>query len=337
MKAIRALSSYITDEGELDYRRIYRSERLYQGMNGRYVERFYVSPLQSYIFKPVTHSGQEDREVWVYEQVLSRIPKVYPALIDKSEDGASGWAVFEDLGPLRHEHGPKTLLRMSKLIARWHSLDPSGWDPDAFRAPKPPVQQMARELLERRTEVSRLIHEAALPGELLDLALQQLEGSDWAGVKVLNHGDLHAGNYASIQGDLFVLDWEHVHLNSPLWDLYHLLDMSHPVFPRFTPRNEELRERILRIYVHQRRFYGQELEESGLLADYCAYACLFTLWMLLLIESDLGMGSVYWSRPQLLRQQAEAMDSLKGCGLQFLRSTGADYGENKRAEEDLDE
>ncbi|GGA30831.1 phosphotransferase family protein [Paenibacillus physcomitrellae] len=324
--AIGTLSSYITDKGELDPRRIYRSERLYQGMNGRYVERFYVNPQQSYIFKPVTHQGQEDREVWIYERVLYKIPKVYPALVDKSEQGTNGWAVFEDLGPLNHEHGPKTLLRMAKLVARWHSLDPSEWDPAAFRAPKPPVQQMAVDLLELKPEARRLIREAELPVWMLDSAKRHVEDSEWAAMKVLNHGDLHAGNYASIHGELYVLDWEHVHLNSPLWDLYHLLDMSHPVFPGVIPMNEELRERILRMYVHQRRFYGQELDESRLLADYCAYAFIFSLWMLLLIESDLRQGSVYWSRAQLLRQRAEAMDHLSSCGRQYLERTGTDSG-----------
>ena len=60
---------------------------------------------------------------------------------------------------------------------------------------------------------------------------------------VLSHGDLHLGNYAAVNGQVKVLDWEHAHLNSRYWDLYHVIDLSHPIFPKEMTTN--IRERLL--------------------------------------------------------------------------------------------
>ncbi|WP_138495072.1 phosphotransferase family protein [Paenibacillus pinistramenti] len=322
---MKSLADYIAPDGSLDQGKIHLSVPLYQGMNGRFVERFYDDSGQSYIYKPVTQEGQEGREVWVYNHVLPKVAKVYPALLayaGPSESGGAGWAVFEDLGQLSHDHRPGTLLRMARLAAGWHCLPAAEWEHAALASPKPPITQMAAELLGREEEAGRLLQEAGLPPGLIQRGMDFVNRSALVRAKVLNHGDLHAGNYARARGRLYVLDWEHAHLNSPLWDLYHLIDMSHPVYPRAFPITAELRERVLRGYALKLREYGRELDEQQLADDYDGYACLFSLWMLLLIGRDLQQGSVCWSAPQLLRQRTETMASLKECGLRFWQSGG---------------
>ncbi|WP_110930025.1 hypothetical protein [Paenibacillus bouchesdurhonensis] len=120
---------YVSKSGELDDRYIWRKEQLYRGMNGKFVERFYIPSGQSYIFKPVTHEGSRDREAWVYEHILSAFPPIYPQLLGCSTpgQGEAGWSIFEDLGALSHRFDVKHALFIAKQVAWWHSLPKDHW------------------------------------------------------------------------------------------------------------------------------------------------------------------------------------------------------------------
>ncbi|WP_164779559.1 phosphotransferase family protein [Paenibacillus kobensis] len=128
----------------------------------------------------------------------------------------------------------------------------------------------------------------------------------------LSHGDLHAGNFGTADdGTLKVLDWEHVHRNSPYWDLYHALDMSHPMFPRTI--EDEARERLLAAYWEQAKAGSVPADREAFMREYSLFSAVFSLWMLRLIASDLEGDGGPWPRERLLRQQEETRAAFLRC------------------------
>lgn len=308
------LSSYVLLDGTLDGGKLWRREPLYQGMNGKVVERFYPSPERSYIFKPLTNAESMDREAWIYRHVLNLFPPVYPRLLVSSEKGAgeAGWSVFEDLGPLRHEYSMELAMEVVKQMAWWHAFPESHWNDLNGQGNKPPIEQISMSLKTRRDEVDALLEEAGSTMRLDGLLRGLAEGEAFLGIRVLSHGDLHLGNYAKgADGKLYIIDWEHVHMNSPFWDLYHLIDMSHPLFPKTLPLSE--RERLLGYYLKQSAFHGRNWDRNDFIIAYCCFAAVFSLWMLLLISGDLKRGDSVWPEARLRAQRSETMDSLIGC------------------------
>ena len=311
-----SLARLVTMDGYLNDSLIFRREPLYQGMNGRFVERLYLSPSESYIFKPVTHFGQEKREVWVYQHILPHLPKVYPDMLAFSIEEATSWIMYEDLGHLTHQHDVDAMLHMMKLIASWHSVPVHIWAEANLVAPKPKLQEMADSLLMNKRVYVELLENLHVPVELLEYSVRELSDILVRWWDVMSHGDLHAGNYAFGNGNCYVLDWEHAHLNIPMWDLYHVIDMSHPVFPRTSELTNEQRHFLLMEYMRSR---GVSLaptpsDTSSFIEDYYHVAWIFSLWMSGLIQSDLERGSTLWSRDQLQRQWQECCSTLVSVG-----------------------
>lgn len=309
------ITDYITPGGQLDSHKILRREVLYQGMNGNLVERFYVDAARSYIFKPLTHEGQNGRENWVYEHILPWLPPVYPRMLAKSQSGNKGesWAVFEDLGSLTHVFDVDTALNVVKEMACWHAIPRETW-PEGLpvTGQKPRMETLAAEILERAEEVRLLLGELGLPETILLEAAERFtrveSGTAYFKFQVLSHGDLHTGNYATVFEKLYILDWEHAHLNTIYWDLYHLLDMSHPLFPK--QMTVSVREKVLDYYMAQSASHGKLWDRTLLLDEYCQFAALFSIWMLLLIRSDLKREKAVWTVPQLQAQWDETVDTL---------------------------
>lgn len=339
----------ISPSGELDDRYIWRREKLYQGMNGKYVERFYISPERSYVFKPVTHQGNEDRESWVYEHILSAFPPIYPRLLERSTPGQGdgGWTVFEDIGALGHSYKLEHALLVAEQMAWWHSFPLTHWERVPEEGQKPDIQQIIADLYEREAAAAAALEESGLPrtiaADILNAATRAAESTGNTGEdhlrtgkeaypagprlfaqyeKVMSHGDLHLGNYAvKLNGEkdgeqsrrLYILDWEHAHANLPFWDLYYLIDMSHPHFPKQVTSLQ--RERILQHYLQQSAHYGKVWSAEDFIADYSLFAAIFSLWMLMLIASDLKPkdGNGLWPRELLLAQRAEAVAGLTAC------------------------
>ncbi|WP_170220208.1 phosphotransferase [Paenibacillus anaericanus] len=308
---------YVLPDGTLDDRNIWRRETLNQGMNGKLVERFYVSPERSYVFKPLTNDATEDRELWVYQHILHLFPKIYPQLLASSGPGRGeqSWTIYEDIGPLRHEYSLQHALRVAKEMACWHSRPTTHWDGIPAIGPKPPIEQIASELLVRADEIIVVMKQMGISNRFLEDIRLVAEGQVFTGEKVLCHGDLHLGNYAETEsGEIYILDWEHAHPNLPLWDLYHLIDMSHPLFPKQMTSAD--REAILNCYIDQtaalRGTQGNQNKDS-FKQDYYLFAALFSLWMLLLIQGDLRQEITLWPKDKLLTQWEETSSNLMEC------------------------
>ncbi|OIK09676.1 hypothetical protein BIV60_23285 [Bacillus sp. MUM 116] len=289
------LKKLVLQNGRLNSEKIYKSESLYQGMNGKFVERFYLSEAESYIFKPLTNNGQLGKEVWVYKQVLPELPDIYPKLLGYSvaEELDENWMIFEDLGSLHHDFQEDKILEVVRLMAGWHSLPVDGFVGLPLTGLKPKMEEIILELTGKKQAV-------------LEKISPLLDGVNFSKKLVLSHGDLHIGNVAMVGEKVMVLDWEHTHLNTPYWDLYHLLDLSHPIYPRRV--SSQFRECAVKTYCEH-----AGIEADTFLKEYYLFSALFSIWMLLLIQSDLDSGQKKWLREQLEVQRDETVATLRDC------------------------
>lgn len=319
-------TSWIDGSGRIIESRIAGKEPLYKGMNGKSVERVFLSTNESCIFKPLTNDSQSGTEAWVYAHVLPSLRPVYPKLLACSPEGADpdhSWTIFEDLGTLRHVFDLQTALNLMGHIVHWHSVVVS--DP-AFlrlRGPKPDADAVAAELLADRSQWNELagINFQLLNHNLIDrvLGILEKEGQQLLMTKprVLSHGDLHLGNYTAANGGgVKVIDWEHAHPNSPYWDLYHAIDMSHPVFPK--AMTDDAREQLLGAYIAETNslppMSNPSIQDRTLFKrGYYLFAAIYSLWMLRLIAKDIAADAGIWPLEQLRRQLGETSASFLQC------------------------
>jgi hypothetical protein len=301
--------------GTLNERLILKKEILYRGMNGRLVERFFITPSQSYIFKPLTNNGQLGKEVWVHAHILPKFPAIYPKIISYSisESTELNWMILEDLGPLTHDFNPKIVMGVIKWVAWWHSLpvEQLGNVPPAGL--KPRIEEISADIFMKKEEIYRLLPVLNIEREHIDGIFSHLSQLKFSKQQVLTHGDLHTGNYAIADSELKILDWEHTHLNLPHWDLFHLMDMSHPLFPKKI--TNPLREKILESYLSQVEY---EVDRTAFINEYYLFATVFSIWMILLIQKDLVNNGGKWSIEQLRTQLEETVSSLKQCAAALL-------------------
>ncbi|GGD90086.1 phosphotransferase family protein [Paenibacillus nasutitermitis] len=302
-------------DGTLNSGHIIKREILYRGMNGQAVERIYCRPGQSYIYKPLTNDEQWGKEKWVYDHVLPSFPPIYPKILLSSFNRQTGGhaILFEDMGRLDHIFRKEVAVELAELVASWHALDTVPLLDAPLRGPKPPIEAIIGDLRRNQAETAAALMSASIPEALLIRVYQAMEHAEFPAKPVISHGDLHAGNYAAVQGRLVVLDWEHTHLNSPLWDLYHMIDMSHPLFPK--SMTEDSRNDILQAYLkaagHDGHLSGKE--GADFKRQYMLFASIFSIWMIRLIQGDLARNDGKWPREQLIRQLQETTESLKQC------------------------
>lgn len=311
------LEKMVLSNGKLNGKYVQDREILYQGMNGKNVERFYLSASESYIFKPLTNDSQLGKEQWIYEYVLPSLPPFYPKMIAKSSstDPDNHWMIFEDLGSLNHVFNEKVVLEVIKCMAKWHTVPTDNLKHEDLHGPKPYIEDITADVFANKQEILRIASEHSIPKRYMDIIFLLLEENPFSNVKVFSHGDLHLGNYAVTDQQVVVLDWEHAHLNVPFWDLYHLMDMSHPMFPKeVTPI---LREHVLGCYLDQMAFYGLSFSHHSFKQEYYLFSTVFSLWMLLLIQQDLNNGNSNWPKERLREQLNETISNLVQCANQL--------------------
>jgi hypothetical protein len=301
----------VRDNGTLNDEKILKKEILYKGMNGKYVERFFLSPTKSYVFKPLTNNDQLGKEVWVNEHILSSFPDIYPKIVSYSanhQDLEQNWVIFEDLGQLTHVFNEETVFGVTKLIAWWHSLPTEKLEIVPLKGPKPHFQDIVSEVILKKDNFIKLLPLLGIEEKIIFYLFTRLEQSEFSKKMVLSHGDLHLGNYAVANNRMVVLDWEHTHLNMPYWDLYHVIDMSHPIFPKQI--TSEFREQILKIYLDQ---VNNTVNGEEFIQEYHLFSAVFSIWMIMLILKDLKSNDGKWSKEQLENQLKETVSSLKQC------------------------
>lgn len=300
---------------------------IYVGLGDRRIERVTGADGTTYILKP---AGGDGRERQVYERMLALFPPIYPKVAASWTDAEEGvaWLLFEDLGELMHAYDPALAAETARRMAWWHSLPDRPIEPLPLRGQKPLIREMAAEVDAERALLEAFLQERGLGETEIGDALRIAAG--WQPLDeslVFSHGDLHAGNYASVRGGLYILDWEHAHWNYRVWDLYHLIDLSHPLYPR--PLDLHWREELLDAYADEALRLGHKLDAAALRADYYAAAVVFSLWMLRLIRQDLAGGGP-WPREKLLAQLDETLAALvaNAAGARAAGLPGRNNGTN---------
>lgn len=195
---------------------------------------------------------------------------------------------------------------------QWQNSDISHLNGLSEQGPKPSAAEMKREILYYIENADVEQRWPSIPELLPCRILSLLEGESFDHEElVLSHGDLHLGNYARVNGKVKVLDWEHAHLNQRYWDLYHVIDLSHPVFPK--QMTTDMRERLLDHYLAAHNDIGASLDATRFKHRYYLYASLLSLWMLQLIAKDLHADKGIWQIDQLRQQLHETTDNLMQC------------------------
>ncbi|WP_251554067.1 phosphotransferase family protein [Neobacillus muris] len=301
----------VLDNGDLNGVHVWKREKLYRGLNGRFVERFYLNAGESYIFKPLTNDTQFGKEVWVHRKILSQFPSIYPKIISCSTTRKPeiSWMIVEDLGPLSHDFNEDSVIRLAKIMAWWHSL-PIGPFLDIPRAgQKPRFEDIAADIRLNKDGLLQQLPLAGIEGDDIHRFFFIIDSFIFSKKQVLSHGDLHLGNFAVVGERLVVLDWEHAHLNSPFWDLFHLLDLSHPLFPKKITR--EFRDQVLSLYLDEVEF--EVADPDAFMYEYHLYSAVFSMWMVWLIQQDLAADDRKWPRERLENQLEETTAVLKQC------------------------
>lgn len=301
-------------DGGLEESRIAERETLYEGLDGQRVERIRTVQGESLILKSAPNDGRAEREKWVYASVLPALPDLYPRMIASSDSSVQGnaWTLFEDLGPLDHAFREEKAAALIDRVAQWHSLPRVAGAEERLQGPKPRIERMASDVAEA-WERGELALQAGGDGEMFPLVRSVIEAAvrnkgRWESdteADVFSHGDLHSGNYAMAGGAIRVLDWEHAHWNSRFWDLYHIIDLSHPLFPKRV--DDPARLRLLRRYADRAASCGAALNEGEFIREYRLFAAVFSLWMHRLIERDLAGGGGPWPEAELRSQRLETL------------------------------
>lgn len=309
-------TNIVTGNGTLNDRYILRRENLYQGSNGRFVERFFIDETKSYIFKPLTNNTQLGKEVWIFENILAELPLKYPKILSSSVQNklSNNWIILEDLGNITHTFDSAIALELTALMAKWHSLPAERFSNTELIGPKPAIEEMANHILQNKEKVFTIFRLHNISERLESILFSACTSKSFSAAKVLCHGDLHQGNFGYASGKTVVLDWEHCHLNIPNWDLFHLIDMSHPDFPK--PDDHTLRNKILDCYCEETQISVPDRVKFK--QEYYLFSAVFSVWMMLLIQSDLDNQSAKWTTEQLSRQLKETIRNLVECAEEII-------------------
>ena len=147
-------ANIVLESGSLNDALILKREILYKGMNGRFVERFFLSSSKSFIFKPLTNNDQLGKEVWIHQHILPQFPAIYPKIISYkiSELPEMNWMIVEDLGALTHDFNVKSVLEVIKWVAWWHSLPIETIGPVPTSGLKPQIGEIIADIVNSKEE-----------------------------------------------------------------------------------------------------------------------------------------------------------------------------------------
>jgi hypothetical protein len=306
-------------DGTLDPDRTTDRIVLYTGRNGKRVERFRLSEhpdAGTFIFKPLTNPDTLGREPWLYQRLLPLIPVRVPRLLATAEHSnpETYWSIFEDVGPLAHRNDECAVMKAAEAMAHWHRL-PLNMVPSHFRGDKPGYEEAWETVTRERNAILSLYQAWGAPDFSVRKWLQTVEQSPELSISetVICHGDFHCGNFSLAGQELTVLDWEHAHRNSVFWDLYHLLDMTHPLYRK---QNNSIRMKALQAYGSARGSFGWTGYTPRFIREYHLFASVYSAWMILLIGSDMEKST--WNTEGLTEQMKETCRALAECGSYLL-------------------
>ncbi len=304
---------FVLPNGNLNDQKVIRKEKLYQGLNDRLVERVFFENDRSYIFKSIKTKTPIKQELWVHQHILKDFPAIFPKIVAHhySSNFDESWILMEDFGSIKHEYSRKLLAKVTNYIAWWHAFPTSKEELNTLQGQKPTIEDIQHSLINEKAMVIEIIKEIDWSEKDSNLFFQKVVHKTFEYKKVVSHGDLHLGNFGyTTNMDVVVIDWEHLHLNIPHWDLYFLIDSTHPEFPKMP--DQTVREETLHNYLNTIQITDPSLRKT-FIADYYRFSLIFSIWMLLLINKDLHEKETNWSKEQLKRQQKETIAVIEQC------------------------
>jgi thiamine kinase-like enzyme len=312
---------YILENGQLNDSMIVKREPLDTITKGRTIERVYITPVESFIFKRFTNDKQAGREIWVQKNILTFFPDFYPKIIaySFSDSQYNGWIAFTDLGSIKHEYTMDVLTVVTKQIVWWHSLPVNMWKNAPLNGLKPKIEEIKMELMQSKNKIYQDLSCCNIPKRNISMLFSLLERWEFSKELVLSHGDLHPGNFGTSQNKLVILDWEYAHLNTRYWDLYHLIDLSHPLYPKTVTR--ELRNQILNEYCDQVNSSRGKIQKENFIKEYFVFSATFSLWMIMLIQEDLQRKDNRWTKKVLMNQLDETSINFIQCTEELTKET----------------
>jgi thiamine kinase-like enzyme len=310
---------YILENGQLNDSIIVKREPLDTITKGREIVRAYITPTESFIFKRFTNDEQGEKEVWIQENILSTFPDFYPKIIANSfsEIRNNGWIALTDFGQIKHEFKSDILYAVTKQMVWWHSLPISIWRNAPLSGLKPKIEEIKKDLLQSKDKITQNLSIGNLPKKNVDMLFKLLKKWEFSKELVLSHGDLHSGNFGTSQNKLVILDWEYAHLNTRYWDLYHLIDLSHPLYPKTV--TSELRNQILNEYYERAHSFGMKTQIECFKKEYFLFSATFSLWMTTLIQKDLKQKDNRWTEEVLMNQLLETSINFVQCTEELIK------------------
>lgn len=297
----------VLPNGSLNKEKIDRKELLHQGIYGQRIERIYVENT-SFILKALPSVQKFEQELWINHQILKDFPPIYPKLLFFSKGVEVHWLIYEDLGRIEHKFDKELVLNIVRSIAWWHQYPVHKLKQKQLSSEKPSIFDMIKEISNNKRLIMNLLKDGAArtKAEKLIQIVNNKEDLFIYKNLVLSHGDLHLGNYGKSQKGVVVIDWEYVHLNLVYWDLYYLIDSTHPNYPKNLDPN--MREEVLDSYLHLTTNKNHERFKW----EYYIFAAIFSFWMLTLIEKDIqNIKQIIWTKDQLLRQKEETISIIE--------------------------
>jgi hypothetical protein len=140
-------------------------------MNGKLVERIYITPYETVVYKPLTSDTRPDRELWIYDHVLPSFPPIYPKMLARSPEAVAGggWVIFEDLGRLDHVFSEAAAAALLSQASVWHALPAEPYSKAPLRGPKPAADMVRAEMLKLGQDRRQPALAPTIPDRLLNV------------------------------------------------------------------------------------------------------------------------------------------------------------------------
>ncbi|MBW5447184.1 phosphotransferase [Cohnella sp. CFH 77786] len=307
----------VLPNGELNAALLLQTEEISAQKNvGRLsLQRLWVQEqdaVRSYIFKPAPEKEPIEFEIWFQERIKPHLTDVRtPGLLAHriDEERQIYWMIYEDMGSAPPSFDRDTRIAAARKMAAWHTL-PASAVPSAFKSFMPYIDDAMSEVMARRAYYEKLLLDIGMNPEKVAAFFERIENLN--GVfpceKVVCHGDFHCLNLLRSSGDLAILDWEFIQLNSIYWDFYTLLDMATPRYRILIDRRTRLD--VLDAYYRQRSG-SIPLTIREFVYGYHLYSMVYSVGILGLVVSDLENNR--FDKETLLVEKDEVIQIIRDC------------------------
>jgi aminoglycoside phosphotransferase (APT) family kinase protein len=251
----------------------------------------------------------------LYDAVVRRVAVRTPRIVGGNAEAVRPFIIYEDDGlvPVRPTAG--RFRATAALMARIHATDLRTVSlPADAQSHTPPLREVAQAAAVFWTRDVAAALDAApgpsgLRARLAPFVAAAFDALPLIGKEpaALLHGDLHLGNVMAARkgAQLFIIDWEFVHANSPYFDLLQLSDATSPFVPLQGPAN-----RLATLAAYMEAAGIPDARRQAFARGYLSYAALHLVWILARIRSDSAAGR--FQPAALMRQTRESQARLLG-------------------------